>query len=190
MVAKEAYRQYDFATAVEWFRAALEANTTVDEEEEQEIYDYLAFSEFKIGNIDRALQISRRLLERQPGNARIFDNIAYYERAEREAQPSSQVLPLSQLRNFSHDNLLRHAEPDMDRFRLLCQGRVLYKPPAPLTCQFRDYGNPVLLLKPARVEMLTLGHENLRVRLAVSLLALSVSHASSMMHLCSFSRSF
>lgn len=51
----------------------------------------------------------------------------------------------------------------MSRFRLLCQGKVLYTPPVPLTCEYRHYNNPVLLLKPAKVEMLTVGHENLRM---------------------------
>jgi hypothetical protein len=156
---KHAYTQADFVTAVDWYSRALQIATA---EQEVEVLDYLAYSQFKVGRIDEALRLSKRLLELQPTNSRVADNVAYYEVAVQsfEAPPPPTA-------NFSQDNLLGHTEEEMHNFRALCQGHVLYEPPVPLFCEYRTYNDPRLLLKPARVEHLSLGHENLQVCVCV-----------------------
>ena len=135
-----------------------------------EIYDYMSYSLFRLGDLSGALDLSVKLLQMNPLNARIADNIAFYQYALTNqgtqtpaAHKSATHLQMPKMRNFSEDNLLRHDEQEMADYRALCRGEVLYTPSKPLTCNFETYGNPRLLLKPAKIEHLHWGDEDLTV---------------------------
>ncbi len=124
LVGKEAYMQSDFLGAVDWFRNALQAQPGADAE--REILDYLGFALFKTGDIGGALDLSRKILEVQPTNARIADNIEFYESVLAAGAPAKTLsaLKVARDRNFTEDNLLQHSDAEMKRFRELCQGKV------------------------------------------------------------------
>lgn len=43
------------------------------------IYDYLAYSEYKLGNVKRASRLTRQIIELQPDHTRAQGNLAHYE---------------------------------------------------------------------------------------------------------------
>ena len=197
-IGVQAYHQGDYATAIEWLEATVSLlqaalNTTTLSVSSSsslashsnltksaasindllaEVYDFIAFSYFKLGDVGSALATSVKLLQLNPLNARIADNIAFYQyhlTAEGDRTPDLRVsashLTAPKMRNHSEDNLLRHDEKEMADYRALCRGEVLYKPEKPLNCEYQTYGNPRLLLKPAKIEHLSWNEERLSVRL-------------------------
>ncbi|XP_062509259.1 prolyl 4-hydroxylase subunit alpha-1-like isoform X2 [Corticium candelabrum] len=44
------------------------------------IYDYLAYSEYKLGNVKRATRLTRKMISLEPGHLRAQANLAHYQR--------------------------------------------------------------------------------------------------------------
>eukprot|EP00048_Salpingoeca_helianthica_P023454 m.24448 g.24448 ORF g.24448 m.24448 type:complete len:502 (-) comp8692_c0_seq1:87-1592(-) len=165
LVGKKAYMQADFVSAIEWLSAALtqleRANSTAASEMSMrtQILDYLAFCAYRTDNLEAAAKYSAALLELDPSNSRVSDNLIYYRKAAASrAAPKAKVT-----RNYTEDNLLKHDDDEMADFRALCRGEPMYVPPTPLVCELVTYNNPALLLQPARIERMHWGNEELSV---------------------------
>jgi tetratricopeptide (TPR) repeat protein len=173
LIGKKAYVQADYVSAMEWLTAALaqleRTNSSVPEGNtdnamlQAQVLDYLAFSAYRTNNYDAAITYSSALLalDRSNSGSRVADNLAYYRNVA-----ASRAMPKPNLaRNYTQDNLLRHDESEMADFRALCRGEQLYVPVTPLVCELVTYGNPSLLLQPARIERMHWGNEELSVSL-------------------------
>lgn len=186
-VGKRAYAQNDHVSAIEWFEAALalldkahnssQTHSPADASLRLQLLDYLAFSSYRAGDFDAAVTYSTMLLVLDPRNTRVADNLAYYRAAHVEeptamsaaaasaAAVGSDILHFASRaqRNFTEDNLLKHDDDEMADFRAICRGETIVVDDTPLTCQLVTYGNPALLLQPARIERMHAGTEELSV---------------------------
>ena len=148
-VAKEAYNQGDFENAILWLKSALasfqdsephsdsELNNQTSKQAKIESLDYLAFSYFEMNNIQQALFASKELLNLDPKNSRIANNVVYYQNMLTEQLSSNTTELSNEVNNIkqamqvsdktvANDNLLRHSHADMSSFRSICRGNFSY----------------------------------------------------------------
>ncbi|XP_014908202.1 prolyl 4-hydroxylase subunit alpha-2 isoform X3 [Poecilia latipinna] len=160
-MGKTAYNDADYYHAVLWFQQALKQ---LDDGEEAvvtkaEILDYLSYSVYQMGDIPRAIELTRRLVAVDPSHERAGGNLRYFERLlskqlnelNQAYQPASEE-PI-QLGTYTRpkDHL-----PERESYEALCRGEGLQMTEARrsrLFCRYQDgRGNPRLLLKPMKEE--------------------------------------
>ncbi|KAM8821601.1 prolyl 4-hydroxylase subunit alpha-3 [Eudromia elegans] len=146
-VGKVAYDMGDHHRSIAWleeaaslFRLSRGSWNEEDEASLEDALDHLAFSYFMVGDVPRALSLSRELLRYDPGNARVSRNVAHYE--ELLARPG----PLGP----------RGRRRARGAYEELCAGARAAPPPGPsgLRCAYHTNGSPLLLLQPAKRETL------------------------------------
>ncbi|XP_073426105.1 prolyl 4-hydroxylase subunit alpha-2 isoform X3 [Dendrobates tinctorius] len=161
-MGKIAYNDGDYYHTVLWMQEALKL---LDEGEESstpkvEVLDYLSYTVFQLGDLHRAVELTRRLLALDSSHDRAGTNLRYFERllekqrtevkdnktAEKETStPSSGVYtrPLDYL-------------PERDTYEALCRGEGVKMTPRRkkrLFCRYHDgFRNPLLILTPIKEE--------------------------------------
>ncbi|EDQ91028.1 uncharacterized protein MONBRDRAFT_23906 [Monosiga brevicollis MX1] len=163
-IGRQAYKQGDYASAIDWLAQA--ADLTQSAKERAEILDYLAFSHFQVGDLQAALDRSAQLLELQPDNGRVFKNVEYYTHQLHKASngtSASGSVRVARKANYRPDNVLGRDERELLKFNKLCQGRKIYKPSKPLSCRLQHFNKPHLFLKPIRVEYVHEGNNRLQI---------------------------
>ncbi|XP_041864578.1 prolyl 4-hydroxylase subunit alpha-2-like isoform X5 [Melanotaenia boesemani] len=160
-MGKTAYNDADYYHAVLWFQQSLKQ---LDDGEEAvvskaDILDYLSYSVYQMGDLPRAIELTRRLVaidsthERAGGNLRYFEQLLSKQLSEmnRAYQPASEE-PI-QLGTYTRpkDHL-----PEREAYEALCRGEGLQMNEARrsrLFCRYHDgKNNPRLLLKPVKEE--------------------------------------
>eukprot|EP00045_Choanoeca_perplexa_P002770 m.26664 g.26664 ORF g.26664 m.26664 type:complete len:500 (-) comp11697_c0_seq1:53-1552(-) len=159
IIGKKAYEQGDLLCCITWLEGAVpqlgnESGEYID------VLDHLSYAHYKTGNVAKALDNAVRLLELDPYNVRIQDNVEYY-RHQLARSDNTTVITLTP--NYDADNKLKRDQKELKRFRLLCQGKKLHTPTRNLHCELKTYGQAHLLLKPIRVEYLHEGPQRLQV---------------------------
>ncbi|XP_034720055.1 prolyl 4-hydroxylase subunit alpha-3 isoform X2 [Etheostoma cragini] len=157
LVGKVAYEQEDYYHSVQWleesvrlFRGTGGEWSPENEGTLADALDHLAFSHFKTGNISYAISLSQELLNHDPMNGRVLQNIEKYEKLLGTSPPIS----INGLRRPSSNYL-----GTRDTYERLCQTQgsqpMLFENPR-LFCDYFTNGNPGLLLLPVRREVLSL----------------------------------
>ncbi|KAM9331649.1 prolyl 4-hydroxylase subunit alpha-2-like isoform 2-T4 [Pholidichthys leucotaenia] len=160
-MGKTAYNDADYYHAVLWLQQSLKQ---LDDGEEAvvskaDILDYLSYSVYQMGDLSRAIELTRRLVaidtthERAGGNLRYFERLLMKQLNEmnQSYQPASEE-PI-QLGTYSRpkDHL-----PERETYEALCRGEGVQMNEARrsrLFCRYQDGNrNPRLLLKPAKEE--------------------------------------
>ncbi|XP_063341588.1 prolyl 4-hydroxylase subunit alpha-2-like isoform X3 [Pelmatolapia mariae] len=160
-MGKTAYNDADYYHAVLWLQQALKQ---LDDGEEAvvskaDILDYLSYSVYQMGDLPRAIELTRRLVAIDPSHQRAGGNLRYFEQLlmkqlremNQDYQPPSEE-PI-QLGTYSRpkDHL-----PERDSYEALCRGEGIQMTEARrsrLFCRYHDgKRNPRLLLKPVREE--------------------------------------
>uniref|UniRef100_A0A3Q3EH16 Procollagen-proline, 2-oxoglutarate 4-dioxygenase (proline 4-hydroxylase), alpha polypeptide 2 n=1 Tax=Labrus bergylta TaxID=56723 RepID=A0A3Q3EH16_9LABR len=160
-MGKTAYNEADYYHAVLWLQQALKQLDTGEEAvvSKADILDYLSYSVYQMGDLPRAIELTRRLVAIDSSHQRAGGNLRYFERLlskqpqrdEPEYQPASEE-PI-QLGTYSRpkDHL-----PEREAYEALCRGEGLQMNEARrsrLFCRYQDgYRNPHLLLKPMKEE--------------------------------------
>lgn len=121
--------------------------------------DHMAYTYYKLDFFELAVNTSLDLLQVDPTNYRVEDNLVLYRRkfAKQTEEPV-----LNTTRVHPEDNLLQHSEEEMIAYRALCRGEKLGKSNN-MTCTTISTGNPLLRLRPARVDWITDGVVGARV---------------------------
>ncbi|XP_019849479.1 PREDICTED: prolyl 4-hydroxylase subunit alpha-2-like isoform X2 [Amphimedon queenslandica] len=149
-IGKKAYNEKNWRHTRDWMLAALER---FDEEggdptgtvDIPSIYDHLSFAEYSLGNIKKASQYTRELLQHDPSHERAISNREYFNRVSRE-EPDKFV---------DHEGVLDD-ESEHAVYEKLC------REPAPipshlhkkLICYyFNNKRNPRLILSPIKTEV-------------------------------------
>ncbi|KAA8594162.1 hypothetical protein FQN60_004996 [Etheostoma spectabile] len=159
LVGKVAYEQEDYYHSVQWleesvrlFRGTGGEWSPENEGTLADALDHLAFSHFKTGNISYAISLSQELLNHDPMNGRVLQNIEKYEKLLGTSPP----IPIR------GDGLRRPSSNYLgtrDTYERLCQTQgsqpMLFENPR-LFCDYFTNGNPGLLLLPVRREVLSL----------------------------------
>ncbi|XP_056911351.1 prolyl 4-hydroxylase subunit alpha-2 isoform X3 [Takifugu flavidus] len=160
-MGKTAYNEADYYHAVLWMQQALKQLDAGEEAvvSKVDILDYLSYSVYQMGDLPRAVELTRRLLvidsshERAGGNLRYYENLLRKQLSElnQDYEPASEE-PI-QLGTYSRpkDHL-----PEREAYEALCRGEGLQMNEARrsrLFCRYQDGNrNPHLLLKPIKEE--------------------------------------
>ncbi|XP_060929655.1 prolyl 4-hydroxylase subunit alpha-3 [Limanda limanda] len=155
LVGKVAYEHKDYYHSVQWLEESVRLFRGVEWSPENEgtledALDHLAFSHFKTGNVSYALSLSQELLHRDPKNWRVLQNVEKYEKLLVSASPHSS----NGLRRPSSDHLRTR-----DTYENLCRtqgSQPMHFENPRLFCDDFTNGDPGLLLKPVRREVLSL----------------------------------
>ncbi|XP_031434616.1 prolyl 4-hydroxylase subunit alpha-1b [Clupea harengus] len=164
-LGKVSYSDADYYHTELWMAQALKQ---LDEGEESTIdsvtiLDYLSYSIYQQGELERALELTKRLLELDPVHQRANGNLKYFEfQLEKQTkQEAAKNLVTSQKMNGTEKR-----EPQKTRFRdplperkvyeMLCRGEGIKMTPrrqSRLFCRYYDNGhNPQYLLGPVKQE--------------------------------------
>ncbi|XP_071316976.1 prolyl 4-hydroxylase subunit alpha-2-like isoform X2 [Trachinotus anak] len=160
-MGKTAYNDADYYHAVLWMQQSLKQLDAGEEAvvSKADILDYLSYSVYQMGDLPRAIELTRRLVAIEPGHQRAGGNLRYFERLlfkqlnelNQAYQPSSEE-PI-QLGTYSRP---RDHLPEREAYEALCRGEGLQMNEARrsrLFCRYQDgKRNPRLLLKPMKEE--------------------------------------
>ncbi|XP_032811270.2 prolyl 4-hydroxylase subunit alpha-3 [Petromyzon marinus] len=159
-LGKVAYEEGDWYHSLPWlelsalgFRARRGSPRRLEDHASMvDALDHLAFTHFKIGNIQKAMNLSAELLSYEPAHQRVLKNLQKYVKmlgsaGEREVAPSPVGRPRS-----THPRT-------RDAYEYLCRThgnqRYAYRDPR-FGCSYEDNGSPLLRLQPVKQELLSL----------------------------------
>ncbi|XP_068591061.1 prolyl 4-hydroxylase subunit alpha-2-like isoform X1 [Cebidichthys violaceus] len=160
-MGKTAYNDADYYHAVLWMQQALKQLDGGEEAvaSKADILDYLSYSVYQMGDLPRAIELTRRLVAVAPGHQRAGGNLRYFERLlskqlneqNQDYQPASEEPILLGTYRRPKDHL-----PERETYEALCRGEGLQMNDARrsrLFCRYQDgKRNPRLLLKPMKEE--------------------------------------
>ncbi|KAL5282865.1 P4HA2 family protein [Megaselia abdita] len=171
-LGRQSYNNEDYYHTVEWMTEALNRfmieegfsnNHNQSEPEEftkAEILEYLAFSTFKEGDVESALEMTNELLELQPNHHRAKGNKNWYETVLRDANENtkrgddgSADITLSNVKMEIHKNpSIRHTENSV--YEMLCRGDLKQTPAQQreLVCKYVTNNVPFLKIAPLKLE--------------------------------------
>jgi prolyl 4-hydroxylase len=119
-----------------------------------EVYDHLAYAEFKLGNVKRAAHYTRLLLQNDPAHSRAQGNIEYFDRLMR-ADPD-QYVDIDEERGEGEAVESREEMSEHERYESLCREPwpIPKEYHSQLTCFYYDNKQtPVLVIQPVKVEV-------------------------------------
>uniref|UniRef100_A0A3Q3WK13 procollagen-proline 4-dioxygenase n=1 Tax=Mola mola TaxID=94237 RepID=A0A3Q3WK13_MOLML len=160
-MGKTAYNDADYYHAVLWMQQALKQLDTGEEAvvSKADILDYLSYSVYQMGDLARAIELTRRLVAMDSSHQRAGGNLRYYEKllssqlneVKQASEPTSEE-PI-QLGTYSRpkDHL-----PEREAYEALCRGEGVQMNEARrsrLFCRYQNGNmNPRLLLTPMKEE--------------------------------------
>ncbi|ESO84721.1 hypothetical protein LOTGIDRAFT_196347 [Lottia gigantea] len=157
-IGRISYNEEDFYHTTLWMNEAIsriqdEHNSTVSK---SILLDYLAFAEYKQGNIRHALSLTNELLTIDPHHERAKNNRVYYERMIKEEE-KSQKRGDEGSKNVIHNIRKIDEYRNSDEFltyESLCRGEntQVVKDADKLKCSYRTNKNGWLMLQPAKEE--------------------------------------
>ncbi|CAL9685414.1 unnamed protein product [Knipowitschia caucasica] len=160
-MGKTAYNDGDYYHSVLWMQQALRQLDAGEEAEvtKSDILDYLSYSVYQMGDLPRAIELTRRLVAIDPSHQRAGGNLRYFEvllskqinEQKQEFEPATEQ-PI-QLGTYTRpkDHL-----PEREAYEALCRGEGVQMNEARrsrLFCRYQDgHRNPQLLLRPLMEE--------------------------------------
>ncbi|XP_049773206.1 prolyl 4-hydroxylase subunit alpha-1 isoform X3 [Schistocerca cancellata] len=163
-LGRQSYNNGDFYHTVLWMQEALER---LEEEYNKtavrsDILEYLAFSTYMQGNVQRALSLTNELLEIVPGHQRALGNKAYYlrdiensESLKRKGDDGQGSIHAEQPAISEEKLEVQEDElSERDLYEMLCRGEVDLPASvaAKLHCRYVDNGIPFLRLARLKME--------------------------------------
>ncbi|KAM4676392.1 prolyl 4-hydroxylase subunit alpha-2 isoform 2-T2 [Discoglossus pictus] len=160
-MGKIAYNDGDYYHTVLWMQQALKQ---LDEGEEAtvdkvDILDYLSYTVFKLGDLQRAVELTRRLLFLDSSHERAGGNLRYFEKLlEKETAENKQNKTTTESSTPMNDVYARPLDylPERDTYEALCRGEGVKMTPRRqkrLFCRYHDGNrNPYLIIGPMKEE--------------------------------------
>ncbi|XP_069574089.1 prolyl 4-hydroxylase subunit alpha-2-like isoform X1 [Brachyistius frenatus] len=160
-MGKTAYNDADYYHAVLWMQQSLKQLDYGEEAvvSKADILDYLSYSVYQMGDLPRAIELTRRLVAIDSSHQRAGGNLRYFERLLlKQLNEVNQPYQLDseepiQLGTYSRpkDHL-----PERETYEALCRGEGIQMNEARrsrLFCRYQDgKRNPRILLKPMKEE--------------------------------------
>uniref|UniRef100_A0A8C2II27 procollagen-proline 4-dioxygenase n=2 Tax=Cyprinus carpio TaxID=7962 RepID=A0A8C2II27_CYPCA len=161
-MGKLAYNENDYYHSVLWMQQALRQMDSGEDAKtlKADILDYLSYSVYQMGDLPRAIELTRRLVAIDPSHQRAGTNLRYFERLlskELRDLGRSQQEPADE-RPIQLDTYERPKDylPEREVYEALCRGEGVKMTPKRLSrlfCRYQDGNrNPRLLLKPMKEE--------------------------------------
>uniref|UniRef100_A0A8C7HAS2 procollagen-proline 4-dioxygenase n=1 Tax=Oncorhynchus kisutch TaxID=8019 RepID=A0A8C7HAS2_ONCKI len=161
-MGKTAYNEADYYHAVLWMQQALRQ---MDAEEEHvvskaDVLDYLSYSVYQMGDLPRAIELTRRLVAIDSSHQRAGGNLRYFEKLlskqlnelNQEGQEPATEEPI-QLGTYKRP---KDYLPEREIYEALCRGegvKMTTERRSRLYCRYHDGNrNPRLLLQPMKEE--------------------------------------
>ncbi|XP_051533935.1 prolyl 4-hydroxylase subunit alpha-2-like isoform X1 [Myxocyprinus asiaticus] len=161
-MGKLAYNENDYYHSVLWMQQALRQMDAGEEAKtlKADILDYLSYSVYQMGDLPRAIELTRRLVAIDPSHQRAGGNLRYFERLlTKELRDMGQSQQeLADERPIQLDTYERPKDylPEREVYEALCRGEGVKMTPrrqSRLFCRYQDGNrNPRLLLKPMKEE--------------------------------------
>ncbi|XP_026866807.2 prolyl 4-hydroxylase subunit alpha-2 isoform X2 [Electrophorus electricus] len=161
-MGKTAYNENDYYHSVLWMQQALRQMDAGEESKtsKAEVLDYLSYSVYRMGDLPRAIELTRRLLSIDPSHQRAGGNLRYFEqllskelreKGHDEQEPADEK-PI-QLGTYERP---KDYLPEREIYESLCRGegvKMTSRRLSRLFCRYQDGNrNPRLLLKPMKEE--------------------------------------
>uniref|UniRef100_A0A1A8DPZ6 Prolyl 4-hydroxylase subunit alpha-1 n=1 Tax=Nothobranchius kadleci TaxID=1051664 RepID=A0A1A8DPZ6_NOTKA len=166
-LGKIAYSDVDYYHTELWMAQALKQ---LDEGEESTIdkvtvLDYLSYAIYQQGEIERALEYTKRLLELDPEHQRAKGNVKYFEfqlekqrKAEEEESKKQPERPKRETPEKRKKKTKKSFSlvPEKKKYEMLCRGEGIKLTPARqsrLFCRYYDNNhNPMYVLAPVKLQ--------------------------------------
>ncbi|KAF7657211.1 hypothetical protein LDENG_00030100 [Lucifuga dentata] len=160
-MGKTAYNDADYYHAVLWMQQSLRQLDAGEEAvvSKADILDYLSYSVYQMGDLPRAIELTRRLVAIDSSHQRAGGNLRYFEKllSKKLTEQNEDYQPVSeepiQLGTYTRpkDHL-----PERETYEALCRGegvQMTEERRSRLFCRYHDGNrNPRLLLKPMKEE--------------------------------------
>ncbi|XP_043212723.1 prolyl 4-hydroxylase subunit alpha-1-like isoform X3 [Amphibalanus amphitrite] len=172
-LGRQSYNNADFKHTALWMEEAWKIWRSESDERTAplgDILEYLAFSTYKMGDVEGALRLTNQLLDEEPGHPRGVGNKAYYEqelakqastvRRQRKGETGEEEdLDVSVREGYTVPESTEEARlPERDMYEAMCRGEITVPPSKArkLKCYYAHNSAPFLLLQPIRAEDLYL----------------------------------
>ncbi|XP_067348189.1 prolyl 4-hydroxylase subunit alpha-2-like isoform X2 [Channa argus] len=160
-MGKTAYNDADYYHAVLWMQQSLKQLDAGEEAvvSKVDILDYLSYSVYQMGDLPRAIELTRRLVAIDPSHQRAGGNLRYFERLlSKQLKEENQAYQPASEEPIQLGTYMRPKDhlPERESYEALCRGEGIQMNEARrsrLFCRYRDgKRNPRLLLKPVKEE--------------------------------------
>lgn len=163
-LGKVAYSEADYHHTALWMEQALKSLQSEEETQtldwpahlartldQTTVLDYLSYSVYQQGALERALHYTRRLLQLDPGHQRALGNLKYfeYQLSKQQRAPGAEQKVVSKGRT---DDYL----PERKAYEKLCRGEGIQMTPrrqSRLYCRYHDNHHPSLRIGPVKQEV-------------------------------------
>lgn len=166
-IGRQMYNNQDYHHTVMWMNEAINRMNNDSRIPRSELLEYLAFSTFKEGNVQSALDMTLELLELTPDHQRARGNKYYYEKELAKINEKSVLrgddgssdVPVDTSLEFQHSSLgpYTYDVPERKLYELACRGEL--KPNdellSTLTCRYVDNNVPFLRIGPLKLEQIS-----------------------------------
>ncbi|CAB1352975.1 unnamed protein product [Coregonus sp. 'balchen'] len=161
-MGKTAYNEADYYHAVLWMQQALKQIDAGEEHvvSKADVLDYLSYSVYQMGDLPRAIELTRRLVAIDSSHQRAGGNLRYFEKLlskqlkelNQEVQEPATEEPI-QLGTYKRP---KDSLPEREIYEGLCRGegvKMTTERRSRLYCRYHDGNrNPRLLLQPMKEE--------------------------------------
>ncbi|XP_042313478.1 prolyl 4-hydroxylase subunit alpha-1 isoform X5 [Sceloporus undulatus] len=163
-LGKIAYTEADYYHTELWMEQALkqlddgEVSSSIDR---VSVLDYLSYAVYQQGDLDKAMMLTKRLLELEPEHQRANGNLKYFEyimskEKEKEANKSIAETDEKTGKETKSQKKSKDYLPERQKYEMLCRGEGLKMTPRrqkKLFCRYSDGNrNPRYILGPVKQE--------------------------------------
>lgn len=163
-IGRQMYNNRDYHHTIMWMTEAINRLNNDSRLPRSELLEYLAFSTFKEGNVQSALEMTNELLDMVPDHQRARGNKYYYEKelakiTEKSilrGDDGSSDVPVDKSLEFQHSSLgpYTYDLPERKLYELACRGELKQDDEflSTLTCRYVENDVPFLKIAPLKLE--------------------------------------
>ncbi|KAM7073675.1 prolyl 4-hydroxylase subunit alpha-1 isoform 3-T3 [Molossus nigricans] len=160
-LGKVAYTEADYYHTELWMEQALRQldEGEVSTIDKVSVLDYLSYAVYQQGDLDKALLLTKKLLELDPEHQRANGNLKYFEyimAKEKDANKSTSDDQSDQKTTLKKKGAPVDYLPERQKYEMLCRGEGIKMTPRrqkKLFCRYHDGNrNPKFILAPAKQE--------------------------------------
>lgn len=165
-IGRQMYNNRDYRHTILWMTEAINRLNNDSRMPRSDVLEYLAFSTFKEGDVQSALEMTKELLDMVPDHQRAQGNKYYYEKELSKINEKSVLrgddgtddVPVDKSLEFQHFKLgpYTYDLPERKLYELACRGEL--KPDdafiSKLTCSYVDNNVPFLKIAPLKLEQI------------------------------------
>lgn len=166
-IGRQMYNNRDYHHTIMWMTEAINRLKNDSRMPRSDLLEYLAFSTFKEGNVESALEMTNELLDLDPEHQRARGNKYYYEKELAKMNEKSILrgddgssdVPVDKSLEFQHNRLgpYTYDLPERKLYELACRGELQPDDAllSSLTCRYVTNNVPFLTIAPLKLEQVS-----------------------------------